>query len=1070
MLSGLKLARWLSLALFFAMTSSTMSQFKHSALSARASPFRFAFMDSTSPAARAALAQHIDELDGLIGEWLSADAKGNLSELEDPDQNGANIAATLKTVAEAAQHLEIIALISDEPGKHRAFAHLSNPKFRSKLERQIGESARKYDFDGILVNFEDPTGVDETALHKFIDELHAQFAPMNKKVGVVVPGDFPIDYAALASLSDLVVVELFNEGISKAGPLSPRTWWQRAAEARSASIPPEKLIFAIASTGRDWSEAAEDHESQPMSFDSLMLAASFSRATISFDPISGNPHFTFADSQDHLHDVWFLDAVTCFNQINRLAELQPRALALWELGAEDQSIWSVFNHVESGVRSDPSGLEDIPSNYMMARIGKGEVYRFLTRAKPGHRSIHFGDGEIDSETYRNFPSPWEAQVSGFLSGAIVLTFDDGPDPEYTERVLDILQREHLKATFFVTGLQSLKHPGTIRRIVREGHELGNHSFTHPDLSKLPDFLVQLELNATQRLLQVLTGRSVRVLRPPYAADQMADSIEEAHVLEVATRLGYVAIGANLNPDDWSGIPAQEIIHRVLEKAQSGAGSVIELHDAGGDRTNTVEALPGIIETLRRNGFRFVQVSELLGPNGSTSFPVSEDSWLWVAKLGLEGMSLAQKIFIGMLWTCIVLSSLRFLLLLVCAIRERMSRRVASAHSPAVSVLIAAYNEEKVIARTLESILASNYPGVTEVIVVDDGSTDGTSCVAQKARRRAKRSAFAHGPGTRVRVLRKQNGGKAEALNFAVEHMRTEIAVMLDADTCLQANAIRYLVRHFDDPAVGAVAGNAKVGNRINVVTKLQALEYVTSQNLERAGLAKLNAITVVPGAVGAWRREAVLRAGGFTPATLAEDCDLTFCLHRLGYKIVHDMEAIGWTEAPETWRGFSRQRFRWIYGTLQAAYRHSNAILHPSCSCGGFALLTLPSVVLFSVILPLISPVLDLFLVMAIVNGTVELLMHPQTYNIQAVTWGIFSYLYIFLIDLTTAVLAFALEPKEDRRLIAYLPLQRICYRQLFYVIILRALMSCLRGNAQGWNKLARVGSVNFGSLPESLI
>jgi cellulose synthase/poly-beta-1,6-N-acetylglucosamine synthase-like glycosyltransferase len=315
----------------------------------------------------------------------------------------------------------------------------------------------------------------------------------------------------------------------------------------------------------------------------------------------------------------------------------------------------------------------------------------------------------------------------------------------------------------------------------------------------------------------------------------------------------------------------------------------------------------------------------------------------------------------------------------------------------------------------------------------------------------------------VRIFTKPNAGKWSALNFGLKQMSSDIAVMIDADTLLQPDAIRLLARHFADPEVGAVAGNAKVGNRINLVTKLQALEYVTSQNLERAGLARLDAITVVPGAIGAWRREAVLRVGGYSAATLAEDCDLTFCLHRAGYKIVHEMQAVGWTEAPDTWRGFMRQRFRWIYGTLQASYRHADTMFqHRFCA---FAHFSLPSILLFTVLLPLVSPVMDLFLLVTIFETAFDIVMHPMSYSLQSMGWGVGSYLFVFGIDALIALLAFSLDPThEDRRLLAYLPFQRFCYRQILYLVILRALLSCLRGNAQGWNKLARVGSVTFGS------
>jgi cellulose synthase/poly-beta-1,6-N-acetylglucosamine synthase-like glycosyltransferase len=489
----------------------------------------------------------------------------------------------------------------------------------------------------------------------------------------------------------------------------------------------------------------------------------------------------------------------------------------------------------------------------------------------------------------------------------------------------------------------------------------------------------------------------------------------------------------------------------MEKARAGLGSIVEFHDAGGKRRNTVAALPELISALRAEGFRFAEISEFTGQDWNSAIPASDDGWVSIARLGFHGVSLQQNFFVILVWACILITALRFLILLICALLTRFSRRPPACQLLSACVVVPAHNEEKVIVRTIDHILKSDYPCLRDVIVVDDGSTDQTAAVVEQA--------FAH--DLRVQVCRKPNGGKSRALNFGIEQTTCELVVLLDADTLLEPDAIRLLASHFGDPKVGAVAGNAKVGNRVNLITRLQALEYVISQNLERAGLAKMDAITVIPGAIGMWRREAIVQAGGFTPATLAEDCDLTLSLHRQGYKITHEMNAIGWTEAPQTWRSFMRQRFRWIYGTLQAAYHHSDAMFRPRF--GALAFLSLPSIILFSVLLPLTSPIMDSILILAIVRGAVDMVMHPMAYSAQSVIWAIAAFAFVFLIDLLIAVLGFAMEPRESRQLLWYLPLQRICYRQVLYWVLLRVLFACLRGNAQGWNKLARLGSVALG-------
>lgn len=671
-----RFARWGLFAFLLAITSSAAQyspEFKSSEL-------RLAFIDSTSERARTALARHIDDLDGVIGQWLQVDAAGKISEVQDPQQDDGNPFATLKYIRKT-RPLIALALVSDDPGGSRAFAHLGDPRFRSRLERQLVTSIKKFDFDGALINFDDPRAADEAGLVRLLSELRVTLAPLGKKIGVVLPADWPVDYSMLSSVADLVVVELYNEGHSDAGPLSPNAWWRRVIQERSQSIPADKLVFAVASMGRDWTPRAPDGSSESVSFSQLMLAAATNHASVEFDKASGNPHVSYRDEGGSWHDAWFLDAATAFNQISSLARMRLKGVALWQLGAEDESLWSVFKGFGSGVDFDTAKLRSVRTDYDMTQVGRGEVYRFLHRSETGRRSVQLDQsGRIIDETYEVLPRPWTIEATGVRPGAVALTFDDGPDPEYTDEILDILKREGVKATFFVVGSQAIKHPGIVRRIVNEGHELGNHTFTHPDLAKVPDFLVRLEIDANERLLQVLTGQSTLLLRPPYASDSIVDTIQDAHVLELASKLGYRTIGANLDPNDWRGIPAREIVERVVRGALAGNGSVIELHDAGGDRSQTVAALPLLIDTLRNRGFRFVRASDLLG-SATSALPATGDRWVPVATIGVDGLLLEQRLFLGLFWACLVLGCFRFLLLLTGALVGRRSRGSAPVHTP-----------------------------------------------------------------------------------------------------------------------------------------------------------------------------------------------------------------------------------------------------------------------------------------------------------------------------------------------------------------------------------------------------
>jgi cellulose synthase/poly-beta-1,6-N-acetylglucosamine synthase-like glycosyltransferase len=361
--------------------------------------------------------------------------------------------------------------------------------------------------------------------------------------------------------------------------------------------------------------------------------------------------------------------------------------------------------------------------------------------------------------------------------------------------------------------------------------------------------------------------------------------------------------------------------------------------------------------------------------------------------------------------------------------------------PPVSVLIPAYNEESVIVYTINSVLESDYPNL-EVIVVNDGSTDGTGDLLDEQ--------FGRNPA--VRVIHQPNRGKSAALSHALAEASSGIIVTIDADTSVEPDAVTKLVRHFVNPRVGAVAGNVKVGNRISWLTRWQALEYVTSQNLEKRAFDLLNCIPVVPGALSAWRAEAINNCGGFSADTVAEDTDLTITIRRAGWKINYEEEAIGWTDAPETAAALVRQRFRWTFGTLQAFWKHSDTLGRGKYGTLGW--IALPNMFLFQLLLPLFSPVIDLlFLGSLILYGLSQFhFTHiPQLWTAADVQRSLVFFIGFMLIDFLTCVVAFTLEKHEDWSLLWPLLLQRFYYRQMMYVVLFRAVMGAVQGRSVGW-------------------
>jgi len=390
------------------------------------------------------------------------------------------------------------------------------------------------------------------------------------------------------------------------------------------------------------------------------------------------------------------------------------------------------------------------------------------------------------------------------------------------------------------------------------------------------------------------------------------------------------------------------------------------------------------------------------------------------------------------------------------LKGHQDRNAPVSYTPGVSVIVPAYNEEKVIVRTVASLLAQQYAGALEVIVVDDGSSDDTAGACE--------AAYGHEP--RVSVYRKVNGGKASALNYGIGLAEHEVVIGLDADTIFDDDTVAELVQPLADPSVAAVAGNAKVGNRINLVTRWQALEYVTSQNLDRRAFSLLDCITVVPGAVGAWRREAVLEVGGFREDTLAEDQDLTLAMRRAGYSVAYADAAVAYTEAPDTLRGLAKQRFRWSFGTLQCAWKHRDAFFRREYGSLGF--IALPNVFLFQLLLPAISPVADLMFVLSILSVWLNAMAHSVDgrleYGLVNLEQVLTYYAIFLLVDWVAAVLAFLMEPDEEKQLTWLIFLQRFAYRQVMYWVVVRSFAAALSGRLVGWGKLDRKATV---ALPE---
>jgi len=359
----------------------------------------------------------------------------------------------------------------------------------------------------------------------------------------------------------------------------------------------------------------------------------------------------------------------------------------------------------------------------------------------------------------------------------------------------------------------------------------------------------------------------------------------------------------------------------------------------------------------------------------------------------------------------------------------------------VSVIVPAYNEKEGIEAAVRSLSGGEHPGGIEVVVVDDGSTDGTADIVDAMNL------------PNVRVVRIPNGGKPNALNTGVALASHDLIVMVDGDTVFEPDSLNRLVQPFADPKVGAVAGNVKVGNRTSVVARWQHIEYVIGFNLDRRLYDVLRCMPTIPGAIGAFRREALREAGGMSHETLAEDTDVTMALCRAGWHVVYEERARAWTEAPASLKQLWTQRYRWSYGTMQAMWKHRRALVERGPS-GRFGRLGLPLVALFGVALPLLAPIIDLLTLYGLL-----FLNRSET----ALAW-----LAMLGMQLLTAVVAFKLD-REKLGPLWTLPLQQFAYRQLMYLVLIQSGLTALTGARLRWHKLRRAGTA-AATAPAGLV
>jgi len=1008
-------------------------------------PVWLGFYANWDPNSYETLLAHVDQLTHGCPEWLTiVDGEGTL--VARPDERVARLARDRQLVL-----LPLLNNLVDDVWQPEAVEGLlqgppaRQDRFIAALLQQLTQAAA----GGMILDWGQIDPAYRPQLTNLLGRLAAALHGKNLQLWLCVPMGLELkayDLDALVPTVDRFVAMLHDENAETdpPGPIASQSWFDGWLQAVVGYGKPGQWIIAIGNYGYDWAKGMKEAEQISVA-DALSRAGRAGMEGCRSEAPSYNPSYSYLEG-DTEHTVWFLDAITFVNQVQAANRLHVGGIAISRLGTEDPALWQSMPvaQLTMGRTGSEAVRQPLLPAGLITQVGDGNFLTLDSHQSQGLRRIATDETGRLIASYEKFPSyvTITHQGQGQVD-EVAISLDDGPDPKWTPMILDILKARGVKAAFFMVGERMENHPELVARVRREGHEIGVPTYTHPNLAKVSDERARLELNATQYLIETITGHSTFLFRPPYNADSQPHSPEELVAIKIAQDLGYLTVSNDIDPEDWAQPGEETIVSRVKE--QRPHGNVILLHDGGVNRSQTVAALPRIIDYLEERGDRIVSLGQLLGVPIESLMPPLAKGQQPIRRLiydaGFRMLHMVGEFGWAFMIVTTVLVALRTLAVALLAQPHRHPKSADHAalmtYSPPVSIVVAAFNEEKVITRTLEALLHSDYAGDIEILVVDDGSTDRTAARVEDLATR----------DTRLRLLRQANKGKAVALCAGFAAASHDIFVTLDADTIFQKETLGGLVQPMQDSKIGAVSGHVKVGNRQTLVACFQALEYTCGFNLDRRAYQQLNCITVVPGAASAWRRAAIVAAGGISNDTLAEDTDLTLSLHRTDFLIAYEPRAIAWTEAPQTYATLARQRVRWAFGTLQCLWKHRDLVGNPHYKALG--LFSLPSIWLFQILLVAVGPVVDGLLLLSLFVGLGTPLI---------------PYLVAFLaMDLFLAALACWMEGEPLRRAWLILPM-RLIYRPLLAWVIWRSLIRAAKGAWVGWGKLERSATITFGT------
>ena len=708
---------------------------------------RAAYYVEDDPASYSSLKQHIRQIDLLFPEWIhvvTTDGALTSYSLDNRafrvvDAAGVHgvdheqkVARAIAAAGQDTTPAEIFPLVNNYDPITNSFLpqvgdFLTNPVSRANFIQQIDQFlAANPSYRGISLDFEEiPTEAQQSYM-TLLGALYDNLRQRNLKLYVNTPvGDDDFDLKYIADHSDGILLMNYEQHLigTGPGPIAAQDWFVDNLKAALKVAPKEKIICSIGSYGYDWQTTippapkrkgekvpeAKELQTIEMSTQAAWQSAEDSDAQVELDPDSLNAHFAYDDNDDHIrHQVWFLDAVTVLNEMRAARALGIQTYALWRLGSEDNSLWKIW---DKPVSSDPvKELAEVEPGYDVDTENDGDILHISRKPQVGHRTVTVDDDDsipvgyrnITAESFNQYPLSYTVEQTGYWPKKVALSFDDGPDPTWTPKILKILKAYHVVGTFFMIGEQAQNNIGVMKQVFNQGHEIGNHTWFHPDISEISPASVDLELNLTERLFAAELGVQPLYFRPPYSIDQEPDTNDQAAPAErIENQLGYVIVGDKIDTDDWDEHPRKspkEITDSVFKQIADMdvrpwmRGSIILLHDGGGNRQPTVDALPVLIKALRDRGYQNVPVSELMGKTRAEVMPPLNPHQKWEARVDSVAVfvwAFFNHFVIAVFFVGDILMSARLIIIGVFAVIDRFRKRKNFAgpdYAPRVAVL------------------------------------------------------------------------------------------------------------------------------------------------------------------------------------------------------------------------------------------------------------------------------------------------------------------------------------------------------------------------------------------------